>query len=201
LHPKQRVLAVLGATVLAFVATSALRFFDRSPGKTVGPLLTGPEEAFYRAWMHRHDAFPYECWTEEGYFPERSSFPRDIQILAATDYGFSDIYNGGLHQFFYNGTGVCAPEMVEWLERSGESEIAEFVREAMQFFGDQYPRSRTERIEKLPSREGRRKDWDPFYEIDSTIFTTFSSKRQRTLANKWLRETCGIRTLEQSPFE
>jgi hypothetical protein len=68
---------------------------------------------FYERWRRIHDVGPFECWDDDGYHPERSTVPRDVQILCAVDYGKEDIFNGGLHQFFGNGTGNMAPEMLE----------------------------------------------------------------------------------------
>ena len=71
---------------------------------------------FYSRWIAINDADPFHCWTDNGYNPSLSDCPRDIQILDATDYGKSDIDNGGFHQFFSNSTGVFAPEMIEWFD-------------------------------------------------------------------------------------
>ncbi len=83
---------------------------------------------FYSRWCLMNDLDPFSCWTDDGYDPSLSNCPRDIQLLIATDYGKSDIENGGFHQFFSNPTGVLAPEMIEWFERAGLAESASVLR-------------------------------------------------------------------------
>jgi Domain of unknown function (DUF4375) len=98
--------------------------------------------SFYSRWIFIHEAWScFDCWSDNGYDTTISPVPRDIQILCATDYGKEDIDNGGFHQFFHNGTGTFAPEMVEWFDRSGLDETAAVLREAIAVFGDEFPRS------------------------------------------------------------
>ena len=53
--------------------------------------------------------------------------------------------NGGLGQFFSNSTGVLAPEAAEAFEELGMPNCARILRLSMQFFGECYPRDRSER--------------------------------------------------------
>ncbi len=158
---------------------------------------------FHEEWRHQHDILPFECWTDDGYDPSRSGIPRDIQLLAGMDYGKADIDNGGFHQFFSNGTGVFAPEMVEWCDRSGLRDVADVIRLAMKTLADDYPRSQAARqrlLEKFPVR-GRREDWDPFKELDQKFYTllTNNGSRYDEAADRWLLETCGITKLDDPP--
>jgi len=81
--------------------------------------IRGPEIALFRLWTRVHETWQFDGWTDDGYYASKVDLARDIQLLSATEYGVSDIENGGLHQFFWNGTGVFAPEMIEWLDRAG----------------------------------------------------------------------------------
>lgn len=164
----------------------------------------GYEPPFYEEWQREHEVYPYHCWTDDGYDPSRSDIPRDLQLLAGMDYGKSDIDNGGFHQFFHNGTGVFAPEMVEWCDRSGLQDVAAVIRLAMKTLSeDAYPRSQDGRqrlLAKFPV-PGSREQESPFYKLDEKFYELLSNNgsRYHATANKWLRETCGIITLDDKP--
>jgi hypothetical protein len=159
---------------------------------------------FHEEWSRKHDVYPFNCWTDDGYNPSLSEIPRDIQLLSGMEYGKSDIDNGGFHQFFHNGTGVFAPEMVEWCERSGLHDVADVIRLAMKTLTDgDYPRSQEGRIRllaKFPVR-GSREQWDPFNKLDEKFYELLSNNGSRydEAADNWLRETCGITKLEDTP--
>lgn len=156
-------------------------------------------------WTLRHREDPYFCWTDEGYDPSLSPMPRDLQLLLAMDYGKADIDNGGFDALFSNYTGAFAPEMVEWCERAGLGEAADIIRRAMmRFCGDQYLRSRPERLalfERL-QLEDRERWLVMFRDLDTEFYAVLSNngKTYERAASKWLRETCGITKLETPPF-
>lgn len=153
---------------------------------------------FYERWLFIHEVAPFwDCWSDDGYNPLNSKFPRDIQLLAAAGYGKADIDNGGFHQFFRNGTGVFAPELAEWFERAGLSQSATLVRDAMAVFGDKFPRSQDERREFLAKFKGEsRAEWDPFYQMDSCFYEIATDQAFDLAANHWLRNVCGITRLQ-----
>ncbi|MEM7476569.1 MAG: DUF4375 domain-containing protein [Planctomycetota bacterium] len=155
---------------------------------------------FYSRWLIINDVQPFDCWTDDRYDSSLSDFPRDIQILAATKYGKSDIDNGGFHQFFSNGTGAFAPEMLEWFERSELTDAAEVLRKAMAVFGDDFPRSQAARNEVLSKFQGHsREQRDPFYKMDDEFYASLPYERKtfEKAANRWLREVCGVTSLYQ----
>lgn len=160
---------------------------------------------FYERWERMYCVDVFHCWTEFEYDSTLSQWPRDIQLLWATDFGKSDIDNGGLHQFFGNGTGAVAPEMKEWLERSGFRRAAEVLKDAMSFFGEPYPRSHAARYRMLGDRieeigfERGRAVWDPFYELDDLFYEGLDDSLYDPAADSWLQEVCGIRSLRQLP--
>lgn len=157
------------------------------------------QQPLYEQWIRKHEAYPYECWTDSGYDPSKSHFSRDIQLLAATDYGKSDIDNGGFHQFFGNSTGVFAPEMLEWFQKNELNDVARIMDDAMRFFGDDYPRDRSTRNAMLPAfqpRDGR--DWDPFDKLNDEFYAALSNNGNRydEAANNWLKTTCKVSSLD-----
>lgn len=157
---------------------------------------------FSSRWLIMNKVEPFECWTDDGYDPSQSKVPRDIQLLWATSYGVADIENGGFHQFFTNETGIYAPEMLEWFERAEMKDAAAVLRKAMAIFGDSYPRSQTARQEFLKTFDNEsqsRADWDPFYILDGEFGAALLHEREEfdNVAERWLRETCGIRDLHQ----
>jgi hypothetical protein len=159
---------------------------------------------FYSRWWLINDLDPFPCWTDDGYDPSLANCPRDIQLLIATDYGKSDIENGGFHQFFSNPTGVVAPEMIEWFERAGLPESASVLREATALFGKGFPRSQAARREFLTSFDGAtRADWDPFFKLDDRFYASVPMDKDKfeAAADRWLREVCGIANLHVTLVE
>jgi hypothetical protein len=96
----------------------------------------------------------------------------EIGHLYAAHWCQSEVRNGGFHQFFFNTTGILAPEAVAGFRAIGLTELADVVTAAMEFFGSPYPRQRTVRQEILPARQGRqrREQWDPFYLLDERFY-------------------------------
>jgi len=85
----------------------------------------------------------------------------------------SEVCNGGFHQFFSNSTGVLAPEALEGFQAIGLHETAKVVEIALAKFGDPFPRDRHKRQSALHSIElpgEKRKEWDPFYDLDSRYY-------------------------------
>lgn len=154
--------------------------------------------SFSGRWMGVHAVRSPGGWDDEGFDHRRTNTPRDIELLAGVSYGVSDIENGGLHQFFINGTGGMAPEMIEWFERSGLQETADHLQKAMAVFGEPYPRSQAARNTFLQKFEGdTREEYDPFYEMDGPFYDSYH-EGGRTFSDhedRWLREVCGIDSL------
>jgi hypothetical protein len=69
--------------------------------------------------------------------------------LFAAHFCQSEICNGGFHQFFWNSTGILAPEAVEGFREIEQSQIASLVESAMTLIGTPYPRTRDERQGRL----------------------------------------------------
>jgi hypothetical protein len=204
-NQQQRVLFIITLVVIcSWLLQRRYIAFQTDFSRNTDHMELGYKPPFYEEWQRKHDVYPFDCWTDDGYDPSRSDIPRDIQLLAGMDYGKSDIDNGGFHQFFHNGTGVFAPEMVEWCERCGLNDVADVIRLAMKkLSGDAYPRSQEGRqrlLANFPVR-GEREQWDPFYALDEKFYELLSNNGTRydDAANKWLRETCGVTALDHKP--
>ena len=158
---------------------------------------------FYDRWIRLHKPWALECWTDDGYDSSLSDLHPDIQLLPSMCYGKFDIYNGGLHQLFVNGTGVMAPEMQQWCERAGLQATADVLGEAIAVFGSEFPRSQSVRQTYLMeySKRAQASDapesWNPFSEMDNRFYS--SCDGFDTAADKWLREVCGITSLHTPP--
>jgi hypothetical protein len=84
---------------------------------------------------------------------EFNSTPEPNRHLLAAHWCQSEVCNGGFDQFFYNPTGVLAPEAVQAFEAIGLSGVASIVRRAMSLLGPDYPRDqelRNEMLDALP---------------------------------------------------
>ncbi len=93
------------------------------------------------------------------------------QHLFAAHWCQSEIRNGGFHQFFWNSTGILAPEAALAFRAIGMPNTAALIEKAMLFFGSVYPRDRDKRITVLDDHATRNPlNADPFYEMDDEFF-------------------------------
>ena len=95
------------------------------------------------------------------------------KVLFCAHWAQSEICNGGLYQFFYNSTGVLAPEAVLAFQALGLPACATAIEQAMRYFGEQYPRDRDIRIDRLEeyqNEDGDDEDGDPFMEEDDMFW-------------------------------
>ncbi|HEX4487640.1 MAG TPA: DUF4375 domain-containing protein [Terriglobales bacterium] len=77
------------------------------------------------------------------------SVPRSAGLLFAAHFCRSEICNGGFHQFFWNSTGILAPEAIEGFREIEQSQIASLIESALALFGSPYPRDREGRQRRL----------------------------------------------------
>ena len=85
-----------------------------------------------------------EKFNEE--FAEAPLIPR---TLFALHWCQSEVCNGGFHQFFWNSTGVLAPEAAIAFETIGMPKTASLVKQGMDWFDNPYPRQTRTRRQKL----------------------------------------------------
>jgi hypothetical protein len=93
--------------------------------------------------------------TTEVYAASIEKLPHPVVLLYATHICLSEIHNGGLLQFFWNGTGIVAPEAVEGFRTIGMPKLASLVMNVASSLGDPYPRNRDDRWTALLAASGR----------------------------------------------
>ena len=100
--------------------------------------------------------------------------PEHAAHLFALHWCASEICNGGFRQFFFNSTGVLAPEAVAAFRVIGMKRTAAVVVAAMASFGDPYPRDREERQDALdaldPKGVGDDDCDNPFSDLDNLFY-------------------------------
>ena len=106
------------------------------------------------------------------YLDQLSLLPRDVQNLLALHVFIGEELNGGLAQFFWNSSGIVAPETLAALAALGQVKAKELLHVGMSFFGTTYPRERHVRIDMLRNTyladQGGREN--PFRELDSEFY-------------------------------
>ena len=123
-----------------------------------------------------------ESWDEgpDTFLRALHSAPKKVQHLYAAHWCQSEVDNGGFLQFFYNSTGLLAPESALGFAEVGATALAETVVAATKYFGDAYPRDRDERVAMIPERDWRRRtEWDPFRDFDEAFFAWSESDLSR----------------------
>jgi Domain of unknown function (DUF4375) len=92
-----------------------------------------------------------EAWAlgSDVFLARLEAIPVRSRDLYASHWCYSEVVNGGFYQFFYNTTGILAPESTSGFRAIGAVELAEVVAGAMLFFGATYPRDRELRLSKL----------------------------------------------------
>lgn len=96
---------------------------------------------------------------------------REAALLFAAHWCQSEVCNGGFEQFFANPTGVLAPEALDAFRAIGLDEWAAVLDEAMQFFGEPYPRDQRTRQRRLARPRGvPREQWRPFASLDERFY-------------------------------
>jgi hypothetical protein len=112
------------------------------------------EEYFHADYGVRVGADTIEIYDGPTVFLETfSRAPRAIGLLFVTGWCYAEVCNGGFRQFFWNSTGVLAPEAAEGFAAIGQPGVANIVREAMASLGSPYPRDRHPRddaVEAMP---------------------------------------------------
>ena len=114
-----------------------------------------------------------ESWDHVAEFlAESQRIPPRVLDLYAAHWCQSEVNNGGLHQFFFNTTGLLAPEATSGFRAIGLPTWSAVVSEAMGYFSGAYPRERAVRRKLLPQAKGRKREvWDPFQALDERFFT------------------------------
>jgi hypothetical protein len=106
--------------------------------------------------------------------------PPRVADLYAAHWCQSEVRNGGFFQFFFNTTGLLAPEAVKGFRAIGSLEWAALLSEAMNYFGTPYPRDRIARLDLLPENDdGELESSGPFAELDDRFFSSVDAQPNR----------------------
>ncbi len=81
--------------------------------------------------------------------------PRSHLLLFAAHFCLSEVHNGGFLQFFWNSTGLLAPEAIEAFKAIGMPRLASVLAKAAAPLGSPYPRVREDRWDALLVASGR----------------------------------------------
>src|SRR6059036_2938088 len=102
---------------------------------------TDADEFYWTCIQEAFDEFDI-CAGTAAFSKAIHGFPEWVGDLLSVHWLLLEFQNGGLMQFFYNSSGVLAPEAVLGLRRMGLSEAAEALGRAVDLFGSPYPRDK-----------------------------------------------------------
>ena len=117
----------------------------------------------------------------ETFLRQFAEVPEHAGHLFAVHWCISEVCNGGFHQFFYNSTGVLAPEALAGFKIVGMPETAAIVAEAMARLPNPFPRDRELRQVGLdaldPEDLDEEDDWEsPFDDLDSRFYNLYETE-------------------------
>lgn len=91
--------------------------------------------------------------------------------LIAVDWLSKEVYNGGIHQFFTNSTGVLAHEALEGFRMMGAERYAELLGAVVALFpGGRVPKNQTERLAAVTAMPGKVRS-RAFEKFDETFYS------------------------------
>ena len=106
--------------------------------------------------------------------------PAKAGHLYAAHWCQSEVCNGGLHQLFYNTTGILAPEGAAGFAALEMPEVASVLERAMAVFGTPYPRRRSVRQRALPLAKA-------FEALDDEFLAAFKGDRWVRAADRYAK--------------
>jgi Domain of unknown function (DUF4375) len=101
----------------------------------------------------------------EGFLRLFRSVRPEVGNLYAAHWCQSEVCNGGFYQFFFNTTGLLAPEALDGFRAIEAIDWAEILVESLTFFATPYPRERRDRLTVLLAQER-----DQFHELDARFY-------------------------------
>ena len=122
----------------------------------------------------------------EVFLRDLAPVPAPARNLLAAHWAQSEIHNGGLAQFFFNRTGVLAPEAIVGFESIGMIEAANILREALRVFPEPYPRRWEERRQlfDLPDDPDARVVFMQFADLTSGAFEQLNERFWRLMRDE-----------------
>lgn len=111
----------------------------------------------------------------ESFLSDYARAPSRARLIFAAHWSWSEISNGGLWQFYYNSTGILAPEAIQALTAIGMPRAAKVIRESSAWFGKPYNRVTEERRDLIEQCMGQKtRKW--FLELDEVFFESLRSE-------------------------
>jgi hypothetical protein len=114
----------------------------------------------------------------DSFLADYGAMPEAPRHLLSAHWLYSEVCNGGFHQFFSNSSGVLAPEALAGLRALGLAELGAVAADAMAFFPAPYPRDQMIRSALL-DRYAEGSDacddddeaWNPFAALDDRFYS------------------------------
>ena len=117
--------------------------------------------------------------------------PHEPATLLVAHWLFSEVHNGGFVQFFWNGTGVLAPEALQAFQVLQLPDAARAIERAMGYIGKPYPRScrvRQRRMKGIWERSPDKEQlWDALRAETKAFYKAAPSRRFRQAADAFAR--------------
>lgn len=126
----------------------------------------------------------------------KSSVPHSSLVLFAAHFCLSEVWNGGLLQFFFNSTGILAPEAIEGFQAIGMANIASRLAAAAAPLGGIFPRDRGARWDAMLVNSGL--DAQQLEQIFREAKDQYLGFRSATAAFEWDRLTEEIYDLAEN---
>jgi Domain of unknown function (DUF4375) len=133
-------------------------------------------EAIISYWNLVEPVFSSIDFTDsERFAASTAGVPREVVLLYATHFCLSEVHNGGFLQFFWNSTGLIAPEVVDGFVAFGMPQMAALVRTAAAALGSPYPRDRDSRWDALLQASGRsQRDLKRIFKKNENLYLAFA---------------------------
>lgn len=111
-----------------------------------------PEEGYWSVLDPICDAI--ELDTPQSFELTLRNVPENVGLLLAAHFCQSEVCNGGFSQFFWNSSGVLAPEAARGFLLIGQPQVSSTIQRAMALVGSPFERDRTARQSILSNLSG-----------------------------------------------
>lgn len=138
----------------------------------------------------------------ETFSPSAALVPRPVLLLYAAHFFVSEVHNGGFLQFFWNSTGLMAPESVLGFEAIGMPKLAALLVEVATPLGTPYPRDRNARWDALLIASGRTEsDLKEIFERAPNLYVAFEEAIEPLSFKERNRQAWDLARTENGGFQ
>ena len=138
----------------------------------------------------------------EAFAASIASEPRPGVLLFSAHMCLAEVWNGGFLQFFWNNTGVLAPEAVEGFRAIGMHSTAALAEEAAFPLGSPYPRDRNDRWDSLLVASGYgKKHLKRIFEKSENLYLAFKEATNKLPFDELSRKFLGTAERENGGFQ